>query len=171
MRPLFVILFVLLADYSVAQIKIEGIVKDSTGRAISGANVLVLPDSSGTVTTSNGSFLLDFEEHGNYTLHVSHIQYQTKVITLSIDSSTNESIEITLEEKQEVLDELEVLGTEPAVIAVSRVRINTESVRLSPVPGGKVQCFVVTVRCHVGSTGNSRSSGRVGKLLCPVVPG
>jgi len=134
MRPLLVLLLFFLANYSVAQIKIDGIVKNKTGSGISGANILLLPDSSGTVTANDGMFSLDLRQQGNYTLRISHIQYQTLLIQLIITSTNNDLIEVVLEDKQAVLEELEVIGTEPAVIAVSRVRINAESIRLSPVP-------------------------------------
>jgi hypothetical protein len=134
MRPLIILVILLAANYTVAQINIQGTVSTKAGSGISGANILVLQDSSGTVSEANGSFELSFSRPGNYTIQVTHIQYQAQIIQLIINATNNEVKKILLIEKQEILEELEVVGNEPALIAVSRVRINTSYLQLSPAP-------------------------------------
>ena len=145
MRPLIILVILLGANYADAQIKIEGAVSNKAGIGISGANILVLQDSSGTVSEANGSFELSFSRPGNYTIQVTHIQYQAQIIQLIINTGNNEVIGILLAEKQEFLDELEVIGNEPTVIAVSRVRISSRTMQLSPAPFQDISNILATL--------------------------
>ena len=140
---MFIILFG--ANYAVAQIKVEGTISHNLGIGIAGANILVLQDSTGAVSSENGSFELNFSRQGNYKLQITHIQFQAKIIHIKVNSFNNEVIEVILDEKQEILDELEVIGSEPSVIAVSRVRINTLNHQLSPVPFQDISNILATL--------------------------
>jgi CarboxypepD_reg-like domain/TonB dependent receptor-like, beta-barrel/TonB-dependent Receptor Plug Domain len=145
MRPLLVLLIVFGAYSATAQIKITGIIKDKAGAGIAAANILVLQDSSGAVSDENGSFTLNFKKKGNYTLKITHIQFDDKLIQLAVKSDDDEILQIILAERQEVLEELEVVGKEPTVIAVSRVRINTENLQMAPVPFQDISSILATL--------------------------
>ena len=145
MRPFLILLLLFGTNYALAQIKIEGIVKNSNGEGVLGANILVLQDSSGTVSDKNGSFQLEFSQQGDFTLQITHIQYQTRVVSLIVSTGNNDVAEVQLIENQEVLDELEVLGQAPTIVAVSRVRINTSNIQLSPVPFQEITNILATL--------------------------
>ncbi len=145
MRPLILLIILFGANYAVAQVKVEGTISNNSGIGIAGVNILVLQDSTGAVSSENGSFELSFSRPGNYSLQITHIQFQTKLIQLNIKSGNNEVIRILLEEKQEILEELEVVGNEPTIIAVSRVRINTRNMQLSPVPFQDISNILATL--------------------------
>lgn len=145
MRPLILLILLFGANYVVAQIKIEGTINNNSGIGISRANILVLQDSTGAVSSENGSFELRFSRQGNYTLQITHIQFQAKIIHIKVNLVNNEVTEVILDEKQEVLDELEVIGSEPSIIAVSRVRINTRNLQLSPVPFQDISNILATL--------------------------
>ena len=145
MRPLIILLLLFGVNYATAQIKIKGNIVDKAGIGVSGANIFVLQDSSGTVSGARGSFELNFSRQGNYTLQVTHIQFQDKIVYLVVKESKNDATEIILADKQEVLEEIEVIGTEPTVIAVSRVRISSETMQLSPAPFQDISNILATL--------------------------
>lgn len=134
MRIAGFLLLLLSINYGYAQIKITGTLKDEMGKPISGASILVLQDSSGVVTNSQGNFALEFKSTGNYTLSITHVQYLGKIVHLKVNLNRNEAIYVSLAEKQEMLEELQVVGDEPSVLAVNKVRLNTGNLQLSPVP-------------------------------------
>jgi carboxypeptidase-like protein/TonB-dependent receptor-like protein len=145
MRPLLILILFFAAYSANAQIKIVGAIKNKAGMGIADANILVLPDSLGTVSNQNGNFTLSFSKLGIYTLKITHIQFEDKLIQLDIKSDNNEPLQIVLVEQQEVLDMLEVVGNEPSVIAVSRVRINTQNLQFAPVPFQDISSILATL--------------------------
>lgn len=83
---------------------IEGVVKDSKGEVIIGANVSVKGTTIGTITDIDGHFVLSIP--ANATLLVSYIGY----ITLEVASGNNSSLSITLLEDTQALEEVVVVG-------------------------------------------------------------
>jgi CarboxypepD_reg-like domain/TonB-dependent Receptor Plug Domain len=145
MRQGFFLLFLLWAQFSVAQIKIKGVVRNITGSGIEGANIFVLEDSTGTESLSDGTFELFFKARGSYTLQVTHLQYQTQIRKIAVKVQANDLLEFTMLEQHEVLDELEITSERPKVIAVNKVRINTEHLRFTPVPFQDISNIIATL--------------------------
>lgn len=88
-----------------AQQTITGVVKDATGESIIGANVMVKGViGSGTITDMDGNFLL--KASVNSTLVISYIGYKTQEVALNGKSSIN----VTMLEDTEILDEVVVVG-------------------------------------------------------------
>lgn len=87
-----------------ATINVRGTVQDVAGEPIIGANILIQGTSSGTVTDFDGNFALQAPSNG--VLEVSYIGYQPQ--TIAINNRTN--INIFLEEDQELLEEVVVVG-------------------------------------------------------------
>ena len=83
---------------------ISGKVLDSNGDPIIGANVLEKGTTNGTITDYDGNFSL--EVRSNATLEVSFVGYKTQQIGVSGKNSLN----ITLAEDSEALDEVVVIG-------------------------------------------------------------
>ncbi len=85
-------------------INVNGSVTDSSGEPIIGANILIKDTSSGTVTDFDGNFVI--EAPGNGVLTISYIGYLTQEVAIQ----NRRTIQVTLIEDTELLDELVVIG-------------------------------------------------------------
>ncbi len=97
---LLIILLILLERNLFAQNKgsISGVVRDEiTGEAVIGANVLIENTSIGSATDLNGKFFLKEIASGIYNIRVSHIAYQTKIISdVIVEAEKTTELRITL---------------------------------------------------------------------------
>lgn len=84
--------------------RISGTVKDTTGDAIIGANVMVKGTSTGTVTDIDGKFSM--EVPSGSTLQFSYIGYNTQEVSIG----NQNTIDIRLSEDTKLLDEVVVVG-------------------------------------------------------------
>ncbi|MDR1370510.1 MAG: SusC/RagA family TonB-linked outer membrane protein, partial [Dysgonamonadaceae bacterium] len=84
--------------------KVSGIVKDSDGEPLIGANVMEKGTTNGTMTDIDGNFNLDISP--NAMLTVSYIGYATQEVATRNQANVN----ITLEEDSKVLEEVIVVG-------------------------------------------------------------
>lgn len=87
---------------------IQGKVVDAaSGSPIDGATVSVLGMPQGTVSASDGSFLLANIQDGEYTLHVSYLGYvEARLAGVVVAAGYASTVEISLEESGEVMDEV-----------------------------------------------------------------
>lgn len=83
---------------------VKGIVRDALG-PMAGVNVLIKGTSTGMITNQDGSYNLSNVPVGA-TLEFSFIGYKTVEVTVGSD----ETINVTLQEDQNLLDELVVVG-------------------------------------------------------------
>lgn len=83
---------------------ISGIVKNSLGETIIGANVMEKGTSNGTITNIDGKFTLDVSP--NAVLQITYIGYIEQEVTVRNKSK----LEIILEEDTKVIDEVVVVG-------------------------------------------------------------
>lgn len=88
--------------------QVSGTVSDKNG-PITGATVST-PNGNGTVTDINGRYELKVPA-GNHMVKISFIGYVTRKESVSVASGENRSLNITLEENTELLQELVVVGT------------------------------------------------------------
>ena len=84
--------------------KINGVVKDSKGEAVIGANVVVKGTTNGTITDIDGKYSLDVP--AGAVLQVSYIGYLTKEIPVGSQPVIN----VELLEDSQALDEVVVVG-------------------------------------------------------------
>ncbi len=145
MRSLILLVALLWTTCVYAQIKFEGRILNELSEGISDANVLVVEDSSGTVTREDGRFILHFKNAGSYTLKITHVQYQPKEISILMSEQINTILEIILADRKEVLKETEIVAIRPTIVAVNRVRINTDNIQLSPVPFQDISNIIATL--------------------------
>ena len=105
-RFLLMAVFIFWAGISIAQtINVKGKVSDaSTGEAIPGANVLLKGTTTGTITNSDGTYLISAPSGG--TLVFSFIGYKSSEVPIS----GNTSININLEPETIGLDEVVAIG-------------------------------------------------------------
>lgn len=94
------------SDHSIAQqsIKLTGVVKDTYGEPVIGANVVEKGTTNGTITDANGTFSLQVQPRTS--LIVSYIGYREKEIPVG----SGKALSITLEEDTRMLDEVVVVG-------------------------------------------------------------
>lgn len=83
---------------------INGIVVDSKGETVVGANVSIKGSSTGTITDMDGRFSLNVPE--NTILHISYIGYLEQDVTIG----NQETLKIVLHENNQLLDEVVVVG-------------------------------------------------------------
>lgn len=101
-RALFVI-FLVVAQFSMAQTKVGGIVTDEAGEPVPFANILLKNSTQGTITNDNGRFYIESDDSYN-TLVVSFIGYETQEIALV--SKVTLDIKVVLPEASEQLNEV-----------------------------------------------------------------
>jgi len=85
--------------------KISGVIKDSRGEPIIGANVIVKGTTNGTMTDIDGKFNLSDVKKGDL-LEISYIGYVTQLVRLTGQSS----LQIELKENAQALEEVVVVG-------------------------------------------------------------
>ncbi|MDR0574730.1 MAG: TonB-dependent receptor [Tannerella sp.] len=101
----FIILLCLISVYASAQnIAVKGVVKDTTGEPVIGANVLQKGTANGIITDLDGAFTLNVPS--NATITVSYIGYRPQDVPVNGQTS----LTIVLEEDTELLDEVVVIG-------------------------------------------------------------
>lgn len=84
--------------------KVTGVILDSTGVPVIGANVIVKGTTNGTITDANGFFSLEVKKDA--TLEISYIGYASRLIKVG----DRKNLSITLEEDSKALNELVVIG-------------------------------------------------------------
>ena len=80
----FLLIFLLtpLSIYAGTTGKLSGSVKDAqTGEPLVGANILIVGTDLGAATNINGSYIILNISPGNYSVRVSFIGYESKIIT------------------------------------------------------------------------------------------
>ena len=134
---------ILLAGTSVfAQTKqVTGVVKDATGETVIGASVVEKGTTNGVITDFDGVFKLTVSE--NAVLQISYIGYQTQEVKVSGKTT----LDITLREDTEMLEEVVVVGygaqkKESVIGAISQVTskdlLSTPSANISQAISGKI---------------------------------
>lgn len=106
MKHLFLLLTLLSFSLTaLAQQKVTGKVKDSSGEPVIGASVVVKGNSTmGTITDFDGNFMLDVPAKS--VLVISYIGY----VTQEVPTAGKNSLEIVLKEDTKTLDEVVVIG-------------------------------------------------------------
>ena len=95
MRKITLLLVLVVSSYSFAQIKMQGIVKDSIGKPLELANVIAINQETSAlesygITDSKGKYILSLGKNGTYKIQVSYIGLKT-----SEDLVTTKEADIT----------------------------------------------------------------------------
>lgn len=101
-RAFMLFVGLVLSVCAMAQITVNGHVKDGTGEDVIGATVRVVGADGGTVTDFEGKFSLKCKQGAD--LQISYVGYQTKTV------KATPQLEIILEEDAAVLDNVVVIG-------------------------------------------------------------
>ena len=131
-RFLLALFLLCFCSFTWAQVKVVGIVTDSSGEAIIGANIVEkgVP-GNGTISDINGNFTLNVKSN-KAVLTVSFIGYKDK--NVSLNGST--SLKVTLEEDSQALDEVVVVGygsVKKSNLTTSVSKMTSEAIEGRPV--------------------------------------
>ncbi|WP_321333732.1 TonB-dependent receptor [uncultured Bacteroides sp.] len=85
-------------------VKVKGVVLDTNGESVIGANVKEVGGGAGTITDINGEFSLDISPRA--VLEISFIGYSTQRVSVNASNS----VKVTLSENTKVLDEVVITG-------------------------------------------------------------
>lgn len=96
------ILFLLLTSNAIiAQVKVTGVVKDSKGISIPGANVVVTGTKTSTTTDFDGGFALNVPANGS--ISISFIGYTTQTLNVKNGGKFNVILKLSAEDLREVV--------------------------------------------------------------------
>lgn len=102
----FSICFFLISSVNIfAQVQVSGVVQDAKGESLIGVNVLIKDTRQGTITDVDGKFILSVPST-NEVLEFSYVGF--KPLNVSLNGRT--SLNITMHEDSEMLDEVVVVG-------------------------------------------------------------
>lgn len=112
-RMLLVLLCVnIAAGQARAQVVISGKVTDEGAKPVAGITVMVSGTSTGTVTDAAGAYKLSFSgKPGDYRLVFSGVNFETKVLPVTVGTATMYTADAVLTAKVSKLDEVIVTGT------------------------------------------------------------
>ena len=119
--------------------KVTGVVADSSsGEPLPGVNVVVVEEQVGASTNQQGQFTILNVQPGTYTVRLSFVGYQTKIIQgVEVNAGLTTSLEeVKLAEEEVGLQEVTVTAQDEVVkedISGSRVDVSVERVESTPV--------------------------------------
>lgn len=114
MKNLVVLLFLVVVSNTFAQIKLQGVVRDSIGKPLELANIIAINQETNTlesyaITNDKGKYILSLGKNGKYKIQVSYIGLKTAeqvVVTIETDiikdfkllpDNTLDAVELTYE--------------------------------------------------------------------------
>jgi hypothetical protein len=89
---------------------IRGVITDSYGIYVPGANVLIEDLRKGAISDGDGEFLILNVPEGTYNLIVKYLGYDDNVIEVIINSGQTASVNLVLRENAEELDAVQIIG-------------------------------------------------------------
>ncbi|MBF6609289.1 MAG: carboxypeptidase-like regulatory domain-containing protein [Flavobacterium sp.] len=105
MRMYLSVLSLLFFGVTFAQSTITGTVTDNANLPVVGANVIIVGDSTGTVTDTDGNFILAATRSAPYIIEITSIGYATQRVNVTSD---NQNVTVTMAEEQTMLNEIVV---------------------------------------------------------------
>ena len=130
MKNIFTLLLLLIVSATFAQVKLEGVVKDSIGNPLELANVVAINqatksmDSYG-ITNDIGKYKLSLEENSNYKIQVSYIGM--KSAEAFIETKTETILKSFTLQNDNALDEVELTYEMPVTISGDTLIYNADS--------------------------------------------
>jgi len=163
MRFLFLSLCFFSTIFTYAQVNVRGKVVDTSGESLIGVNVVIKETKQGTITDVNGEFNLSVPSSSS-TLLFTYVGFSALEIPLNGRTLLN----VTLEEDNELLDEVIVVGygTQKKVSVTGSVA-QIDSKELLQAPSGNISSLLagklpgLTAKQSTGQPGSDGSSIRV----------
>ena len=125
---LLIVIFFNCAVYS--QVRFEGVITDSMGNTIMGANVIAIEKESKIldgfgISSDTGFYRVSLKKNTDYQIKVSFIGFQQVEFDLNISEAFEKNI--ILEEQAEALDEVEIVYEMPVTIKGDTIVYNADS--------------------------------------------
>ena len=134
--------------------KVTGIVKDTNGEPIIGANVIVKGQSTGTITDIDGRFVLDTPKDA--ILQITYIGYVSQEVKVSGKKELN----IILKEDTETLDEVVVVGY--GTMKKRDITGSVSSVNTSVLTAGSTPSAADALQGRIAGVNIQKNAGRPG---------
>ncbi len=108
-----ILFFILIisASFTFAQNSVNIEVREETGEALIGVNILVAGTTTGTVTDTEGKAILKKLPDGVVQIKISYLGFKEKEITLNFPQDNNKTFKVALEQDQEELEEVTIATT------------------------------------------------------------
>jgi hypothetical protein len=143
-RLIQIILFLITISVTAAgQSIIFGTVKDSEGKAVLLANITLKGLNSGTMSNSEGKYLLEINETGPVTVVISCIGFLNQEIILENNPDTRKEYNFSLVTNIALLDEISVSARHERASSFSRIEL--KDMQLVPNTTGGIESFIKTL--------------------------
>lgn len=145
--------------------KLTGTVKDGqTGEPLVGANILIVGTDLGAATNVNGNYVILNIPPGNYSVRISFIGYESKIITevgIIVDQTT--LLDFSLNPQTITVDEVIVVATTPMV--QKDITSSISVIRRDQIEALPVSTFtdLLSLQAGVVETGNNQLHIRGGR--------
>lgn len=130
MKHILSMLLLLVASYSFAQVKMEGVVKDSIGSPLEMANVIAINKTTKAldaygITNSDGKYKLSLKKNTTYNIQVSYIGLKTHEMSVETkESNISQSFNL---QPDNALDEVEITYEMPVSVKGDTLVYNADS--------------------------------------------
>ena len=105
MRVYLLFMSLFFCSIAFAQSTISGVVTDSNGLPIPGANITIIGESASTVTDIDGNFKIQAIKNPPYTINVTSVGYTSQKVSIN---AVNRKVTVKLEEEETLLNEIVV---------------------------------------------------------------
>jgi hypothetical protein len=130
MKKILLLIVILFNSVVYSQVRFEGVVTDSMGNTIMGANVIAIEKESKIldgfgISSDTGFYRVSLKKNTDYQIKVSFIGFQQVEFELNISEAFEKNI--ILEEQAEALDEVEIVYEMPVTIKGDTIVYNADS--------------------------------------------
>ena len=131
LKPVFTIIFLAFFSFSFSQnIDFEGVITDSFGNTILGANIIAVEKNTQIldgfgISNNSGYFRLTLKKDTDYDIKISFIGFQQ--ITFVLNKTADFKKDFKLEQQAEALDEVELVYEMPVTIRGDTIIYNADS--------------------------------------------
>ncbi|MCC1483822.1 carboxypeptidase regulatory-like domain-containing protein [Winogradskyella immobilis] len=130
MKYIFTAMFFIVASISFAQVKVEGIVKDSIGNPLEIVNVVAINSETNglesfAITNEAGKYRLDLKKNTKYKIQISSIGY--KAISEILETKEKNSVKDFVLKEDNLLDEIQLTYDIPVKVDGDTITYNADS--------------------------------------------
>ena len=117
---LFLMFFMSVTSYLLAQSAVTGKVTDENGDGIPGANIIIKGTDSGDATDLTGSFTITVQEAGTYEVIASAISYESESQIITLEEGKSKEIRCELVSRVIQLDPVMVLKERSSLVGLGK---------------------------------------------------
>ena len=130
MKKIFLLIILLFNSVVYSQVRFEGVITDSMGNTIMGANVIAVEKDTQVldgfgISNDTGFYRISLKKNTNYNIKVSFIGFKQVEFDLNISEAFEKNI--ILHQQAEALDEVEIVYEMPVTIKGDTIVYNADS--------------------------------------------